>query len=122
MHNIAVMIGPGAVWMFLYKEEAGALKVLEDFENAEPDTIIQIKDDFGTTGRVRKTAVHGILYEDIQRTALSGIERSLHTARTNARLQQMANTDPTLKMAAMMNGPNMVSPSFHPGGHPGGRQ
>lgn len=115
MHSLTIVFGPSPVpWVLLFKTKESA-ETARMRVNETNDMLVA--DDFGQEIHIRKESIHGIMLEDMEQSKLAHIEQGLHRARTQAKAQQMAAADPTLRTAQMMGGPAMLQPGF--GGGPG---
>lgn len=110
MHLLTIVFGPSATsWALLFKSPEAADRAVIDLE--KPDSsVVTIIDDFGQRATLKAESIHGFMLEDMEQSKLAQIERGLHFERTKARANQMAQSDPVLKNAAMMQGPAMLSP------------
>ena len=65
------------------------------------------------------SCVAGMMFEDLDKSMLAHVERGLHNARTQAKAQQQAMSDPVLKTAAMtaQRGPAIYDPQGNGIGH-----
>ena len=125
MHLLTVVFGPTSTSLaFLFRNEEQAQTELEALERAmllETETsLVVIDDDFGQHAAIRIKSLHGFLLENMEESKLAHIERGLHNARTQARANQAAQSDPVLKSA--MAGMSPVNPAMlSPMGNSGGR-
>ncbi len=124
MHLLTIVFGPTPTpWALLFKTPEAADKTFIDLEVAKKTAIavegiaptISVADDFGQRATLDVKSIHGFMLEDMEQSKLAHIERGLHQARTQARANQMAQGDPVLKNAAMMQGPAMLSPMGNSG-------
>lgn len=113
MHSLTIAFGPtGAMWAFLFRTKEAADVAHTAVRTAQGchGENITVEDEFGQTATFASHAVHGSVLEDLERTKMAHVERALHQARLQAKAQQMAQGDATLKAAQMMSGPAMLSP------------
>lgn len=111
MFSITFQFGPQqAPWTLLYKEAAGMTNALALLDSGHPTELATIGDDFGQLLRVRKNEVHALLAEDMTMSAMAMIERSMHMAKVQAKLQVRASTDPEIKAAQRPQGTPIFSP------------
>lgn len=111
MFSITFQFGPQqAPWTLLYKEEQGMQNALMVFDSGHPTELATISDDFGQTLRCRRNEVHALLAEDMTMSAMAMIERSIHMAKVQAKLQSRAAADPEIKAAQRPAGPPIYSP------------
>ena len=116
-HLLTIVFGPSPTpWALLFKNPEAADRALIDLKTAKAANtgIVDIVDDFGQRAIIEVQTIHGFMLEDMEQSKLAHIERGLHQARTQARANQMAQGDPVLKNAAMMQGPAMLSPMGGP--------
>lgn len=109
------------VWTLLYKTEEAAQNAWnQKGQPPESDSLI-MSDDFGQTAVIKRACVAGAMLEDLDKSMMAHIERGLHNARTQAKAQQLAASDPILKTAAMTRGggPAMFDPTMQNGMHRG---
>jgi len=117
MHLLTIVFGPSPTpWALLFEKTEAADRALIDLKTAKAANAgtVDIVDDFGQRAIIEVQTIHGFMLEDMEQSKLAHIERGLHQARTQARANQMAQGDPVLKNAAMMQGPAMLSPMGGP--------
>ena len=127
MHMLTVVFGPTSTSLaFLFRNEERAREELGGLEKSislfgETEiSFVVINDDFGQRATIRIKSLNGFLLEDMEQSKLAHIERGLHNARTQARANQAAQSDPVLKSA--MAGMSPVNPAMlSPMGNSGGR-
>jgi len=109
MHQVTIIIG-STPWAFLFQKPELADKTFIDLEMAKKENAetVAVADEFGQRATIDVKAIHGFMVEDMEQSKLAHIERALHQARTQARGQQMAISDPVLKNAATMRGPAVL--------------
>ena len=113
MHSITIVFGPSPVpWVLLFKTEEAARAALMI---PSSNDYWEVMDDFGQYVSIKRDLIHGTMLEDMEQSKLAHIEQGLHRARTQAKAQQMAAADPTLRTAQMMGGPAMLQPGFNQG-------
>lgn len=111
MFSITFQFGPQQTpWTLLYKEEQGMKNALMVFDSGHPTELATISDDFGQTLRCRRNDVQGLLAEDMVLSGMAMIERSLHMAKVQAKLQSRAASDPEIKAAQRPQGTPIYSP------------
>jgi len=113
MHLLTIVFGPACInWSLMFKDPQRADKAFADLEVAKQSdgTCITIIDDFGQKAVLEVLDIHGWMLEDMEQSKMCHIERGLHQARTQARGQQMAQSDPILKNASAMRGPAVLDP------------
>lgn len=119
MHQLTIVFGPAStIWWTLFKEQERADKVLEELKTAIQTQVSHttIIDDFGQQATLAVVDIHGFLLEDLEKSKVAQIERSLHQMRTEIRCRQMAEADPVLKAAMMARGSGISVISPMPGG------
>ena len=114
MHMLSIVFGPSPVpWALLYENETRAREALDrykSYRDASPHTSFEAEDDFGQTVDLKISMIHGVMLEDLEKSKNAMIQRGLHTARTQARAQQLAQSDPVLKAAQMSQGMPILQP------------
>jgi len=115
MHSLTIWFGPAAVFcQLLFKTEekaALAYNAYVDFNVSDGISGSLIgSDDFGQSFAFDLKAVSGVLLEDLDQSQLGQIERGLHNARSQAKAQTRAMSDPALKASMMAQGPAVHSP------------
>ena len=125
MHMLTVVFGPTSTSLaFLFRDAEQARAEFQSLEDAiavgVEDIFVVINDEFGQHAAIRVKSLNGVLLEDMEQSKLAHIERGLHNARTQARANQAAQSDPVLKSA--MAGMAPVNPAMlSPMGNSGGR-
>ena len=127
MHMLTVVFGPTSTSLaFLFRGEDKARTEMAcictamDDGDVDSSDFVNIKDEFGQEATIRTDDIHGAMLEDMEQSKLAHIERGLHNARTQARANQAAQSDPVLKSA--MAGMSPVNPAMlSPMGNSGGR-
>ena len=106
MFSLTVVFGTSPTpWVLLYKTKDALDAAVTNYRTRAFDTGEFIAtDDFGSTISVKRTAIQGIMFEDMDLSKMNAIERGLHHARSQARAEQMAAADPVLKAASMHRG------------------
>lgn len=116
MHLLTITFGPcPTAFAFMFKD---AEKALESFNfivtsKMNPGSRVSIIDDFGQQGGFKVDEIHGWILEDMDKSQLAHIERGLHQARTQAKANTMAQGDPALRAAQMMQGAPILQPRFN---------
>lgn len=119
MYSISICFGPtGTIWSLLFRTQESAEKVHECIlaAIAEGGIIVSCADDFGQSFASPTAKIHGVVFEDMNRSKLAHQERMLHDARTKAGAQKTAQSDPQLRQAMQPAGPGIVSPFLPNGG------
>ncbi len=115
MHSLTISFGTaGTLWILLFKEEEKAKAVYNDYVTSKVDGALDgaliAADDFGQAIAMPISKINGMLIDDMDLSQQAYIERGLHNARVQAKAQQRAAGDPTLRAAAMTQGPAALSP------------
>jgi hypothetical protein len=111
MHIITIAFGNApAMWQFVFKTEEAANVAWTDLNTfpPEPGNYINITDDFGQSATFELSNICGRMIEDMDKSKLAHIARSLHQQRTQAEFQKAAEADPAIRSA--MRGPAVLSP------------
>lgn len=109
MYSLSIFFGPSPVpAQFLFKDKEKADAATSTIMNRDMGT--SIRDDFGQSAFFEKNTIHAHIIEDMDLGEESRIQRGLSQARGQAKANERAKTDPTLR--AMMNsqGPAILSP------------
>lgn len=116
MFAITVAFGAQS-WRLLYKTQERAeadwasltapTNKIDSFNGIEHASM---QDDFGQRARIKLDAVAGLMFENLDESKLGTIEWGLHQQRTQMSFQQRAESDPTIRAAAAMRGPAVISP------------
>lgn len=114
----AITIAFGAQsWRLLYKTQERAEAHFAEFEQpADKTTQFSASthkvfiDDFGQRAVLKMDAVIGAMFENLEESKLGTIEMGLHQQRTQMSFQQRAESDPTIRSAAAMRGPAVLTP------------
>lgn len=105
-----------SVWTLLYNSA-------ESMQNAWSKNHLQphytLEDDFGQRAQIDAFCVAGIMFEDMDKSMLAHVERGIHNARTQAKAETVAMSDPVLRTAAMakQRGPAIFNPVGNGGMH-----
>lgn len=111
MFSLTIVFGPSPVpWVLLFKSQESANAAFELAKNQRP--LLLLTDDYGQGIALNSGSIHGAMLEDMEQSKLAHVEQGLHRARTQAKAQSMAQSDPVLKAAAMMGGAPMLQPGF----------
>lgn len=114
MYSLSIFFGPSpmpAQFLFKDKENAGTAYINVMRIGDELDNTFRIEDDFGQLGVFIRKTIHAAVLENMDLGEESRIQRGLSQARGQAKANERARTDPTLR-AAMSNaqGPSVISP------------
>ena len=109
MFCINVALGATS-WRLLYRDEENAKHALGIYHDTKHLSEIRLEDDFGQKLTAPSSAIHGVMFEDLDKTKLAHIEMALHQARTQNAAQAAAQADPTLRNARQNMGPAIISP------------
>lgn len=111
MHSVTICFGPaGANWNLLFKTPEKAQQTFDSLFRGDGLVSLVVEDDFGMKVLVKPAAVHGVFLEDMDVSQMAAVERGLHQARSQAKAQSRAMSDPVLKSAMMSQGPAVHSP------------
>jgi hypothetical protein len=119
MFSLTICFGPASTpWILLFKEEEKAKAIYNDYVSCSVlpsgNNSVIAADDFGQAVAIPLSQINGMMLDDMDQSKQAYIERGLHNARAQARAQQLAAADPTIRAAAQ--GPAVMSP--FPGGAP----
>lgn len=116
MFAITVAFGAQS-WRLLYKtqEPAEAAWTLLSAPESKVDSFtvpicVSVVDDFGQRAHIKLNAIVGLMFENLDESKLGSVEWGLHQQRTQLSFQQRAENDPTIRAAAAMRGPAVISP------------
>lgn len=116
MYSLTIVFGQNhsVVWTLMFREEEKAEAARHECVRADGittnQTLFDITDDFGQRVTMRHKEVIAVMLEDMTKSRLAHIERSLNHAHMQADLQRAAESDPKLRIARNMQGPSMISP------------
>lgn len=116
MHSLTIVFGQNhsVVWTLMFREEEKAndarLECTRNHGDAGDQTVISIVDDFGQQIVMRSKEVIAVMLEDMTKSRLAHIERSINHAHMQSDLQRAVEADPKLRIARNMQGPAMISP------------
>ncbi len=120
MFSLTIAFGPGpTVWRLMWNDEEAAKKAFDTYAIPIPTTstgfakILDLTDDFGQTLRVERASIHGVLFEEIDKSKLAHIAAILHQERTQALARQAAGNDPVLRNARFQQGPAVLAPGMN---------
>lgn len=116
MFLITVIVGP-AQWALMFRTPESTEVAKQALQTATQNAAvgIMISDDFGQHLDVKSASIHGFLVEDLEKTKLAHVERSLHAGRTQALAQKACEADPAIRAALSARGPAILSPVGFPG-------
>lgn len=99
MHLLTVFFGPQATGVsFMFKTKENAQNALDYGKRQIVETgTCALDDDFGQ--HFASPSVHGFVLEDMSKSIMAGVERTLHNTRMQYRAQMEANDDPAIKAA-----------------------
>ena len=117
MFSLTIAFGPGpTVWRLMWNDEEAAKKAFGECATPMPAIstdfaeMLDLADDFGQQLRVERASVHGVLFEEIDKSKLAHIAAILHQERTQALARQAAANDPVLRNARFQQGPAVMVP------------
>ena len=96
-------------WRLLYRDEEKAQAAFELTRNRD-GAITFLEDDFGQKCYFPLSALHGTMFEDLDKAKMANVELFLHQQRVQAMATKAAQSDPGLRANAMMNGPRVLDP------------
>lgn len=102
MFSLTIAVGNGQ-WAFLFRSKDAAKKAASDAgdrNRMNESPLVLIDDDFGQRATLVRSAIVGVLFEDLNLTKDAAVERSLYNARGQAELQRRASSDAALKLAS----------------------
>lgn len=109
----AVNIALGStVWRLLYKSEDAATESFEKIKGGAGT--FELSDDFGQRLSAKIEAVHGLMFEDMDKAKMANVELFLHQQRVQVMAQKAAQSDPGLRAASTLNGPRILEPMGMP--------
>jgi hypothetical protein len=113
MHSLTIWFGPASAnVVLLYKEEERAKACFALLIQA--NGALATTDDFGQQIFFLGTEVRGLLLEDMALSQEAAIERGLHQARSQAKAQKLAMTDPIISASLRQQqmGPAVLGPGM----------
>lgn len=112
MYLLSIAFGPTVVG-FMFKTKESAQK---NIDQSTTDPAIEIIDDFGSTARINKTAIHGWILEDLDQSKMARAEQMVHQSRCQNLAAKIATSDPALRT---MGSPAVITPhGMSPNGYP----
>jgi len=77
--------------------------------------MVSITDDFGQTLEIKRSSVHGFLFEDTDQSMMIQVERGLQQLRSQIIADKTAGADPAIRqhMQQKMQGPPVLTPGFN---------
>lgn len=121
MFSLTISFGPGpTMWTLMWRDKEKADAAYDNYAHGVPvniendSLVLDLTDDFGQRARIHRADIHGVMLEDMDQSKLAHIERALHQARTQAKGQEMASADSTLRAAAarQAGGPSILTPGI----------
>lgn len=116
MFAVTVAFGPQS-WRLLYKTQEAAERCWMQLTSPADRTQTfngathgSFQDDFGQRAYFKLADIAGVMLENLDESKLGSIEFGLHQQRTQVSFQQRAESDPTIRAAASMRGPAILSP------------
>ena len=109
MFCVNVAIG-NTCWRLLYRDEEKAKAAFKLASNLLFTEIVVLEDDFGQKCALQPSAVHGSMFEDLDKAKMANVELFLHQQRVQAMATKAAQSDPGLRAASLMNGPAVLTP------------
>lgn len=124
MHCLSIVFDAGApvMWKLVFRDGEAAEKAAAHISEARagwygahPAPVVQLTDDFGQRVTIDCGNFTACMLENLEESKLAHIEMSLHEARVRSKANQMAQADPGIRQAAIMQGPAVLSPSMFNG-------
>ena len=120
MFSMTIVFGASPIpWTLLFKTQQAFNDAIIHFKN--PATFenkdFDITDDYGQHISIKRDAIQGVMFEDMNQSKLAHIERGMHQMRAQVEANNLAKADPAL-MAAMrtaQQAPGVITP-FGPNG------
>jgi hypothetical protein len=117
MFSMTIVFGPVPTpWTLLFKSEetfqtAMTLARTPAVASFERDNLT-VADDFGQILDVKRSSVHGIMFEDMEQSRMAQIERGLHNTRTQIAAERAGQADPSISsyVRTRQQGPAVISP------------
>lgn len=113
MISMTVAFGPAehGAWHFLFKHKKSVDDLLSSMKG---DTgKVHIVDDFGQSAIIRIDQIHGVFVDDLLNSVEAIIQRSLHNARVQAKVQIRGNGDQELKSLTTLAGGGAMNGTPH---------
>jgi hypothetical protein len=107
MFSLTIVFGPsGSAVALLFKDEERVKAVLQPPGMAMglPTAWFETEDDFGQSVRIKTDAIHGMCVEDLSKNGDAQAERMVCQARAQAKAQNIANSDPGLRLMQTAGG------------------
>ncbi len=110
MFSLTVVFGTPATPLTLLYHTEDAAKAA--YHGAGTGDLIAFKDDFGQVASIVRNSLHGVVLEDLDKSAMVKIEMGLHNMRTQIKANTMGRADPAIAahMRASQQGPSMITP------------
>lgn len=121
MFSMTISFGnAGTQLLFKTKETFDAAK--EKYRSSKATSFegdeLHLIDDYGIEVMVKRSALHGAMFEDMDQSKLGHVERGLHQARLQIAADKagMAAPDIAAHMRGRMQGPAVLAPGIGPNG------
>ena len=110
MFSLTIALGP-VQWRLLYKSDE-TLKAAEFplLVEAHSNDWVTLGDDFGQVVRIARSAITGVLVEDMQQSKLAQQELLLYGERVRHAAMMAAQSDPQLRQHPAPRGPAVLTP------------
>lgn len=100
MFSLTIHFGPSnMVWAFMFKEKETANAAMVPKIAPPPLDEICLRDDFGQVAFIKRSAIHGMVLEDLDQVEAARIQRSLAEERCKVKLMTAAKNDPVIGQA-----------------------
>jgi len=114
MHRLTIVFGNAGInWAFMFRQKETADACIQAHRSS-PVGNWTITDDFGQYAEIKATEIQGYMLDDMNLSRMAAVETGLHQARVQAKAQEMAKSDPILRVAMRMssNSPGVLTPHF----------
>jgi len=111
MFSLTVVFGtPATPLTLLYHTEDAAKKA---WQGSNVGDMLYFADEFGQQASIARTSIHGVLLEDMDKSALVKVEMGLHNMRTQIKANSAGKADPAIAAhlrTQQQQGPGMITP------------
>ena len=115
MFCMTIVFGTASMpWTLLFRSQETFNEAIINFKN--PATFekrdFDLTDDYGQHISVRRDAIQGVMFEDMNKSRLAHIERGMHQMRVQVEANNMAKADPALSVAmrSAQQAPGVITP------------
>jgi len=117
MFSMTIVFGSAPVpWTLLFKTKEAFDAAMQTYRNSKATSFEGVNftttDDFGQTIDVKRDAIHGVMFEDMEQSKVAHIERGLHQTRTQIAAERAGQADPGISayVRTRQQGPAVISP------------